>query len=173
MSFVVLQAHMRVSTPINTWHLNVHFAWISMVLVSVIIIIFLMFLWIWPLWPHQLCNKISGHSMFFDKYFAYMWLETWDNLHSPIRRWLPIVICTFCIVIRGGTQLLSCPHPVDHPCISLVSQVQSIGQIFVLFVFFFLFWWGSGKTFEDLKIVLHNKPVFNITNIPCPFFPFK
>ena len=173
MSFVVLQAHMRVSTPINTWHLNVHFAWISMVLVSVIIIIFLMFLWIWPLWPHQLCNKISGHSMFFDKYVAYMWLETWDNLHSPIRRWLAHcdLHVLHCDSGRYSTIELS---PSSGSPMHFTRFSSSIDWSNICsFCLLFLFWWGSGKTFEDLKIVLHNKPVFNITNIPCPFFPFK
>lgn len=90
-----------------------------------------MFLWIWSSCSQQTLNKSVGHSMIFDKFFAYMWLGTWDNLHSPITSQQPIVICTFCMRNCARTRLLNCSRLVDHTCISLVSQMNLIGQIYI------------------------------------------
>ena len=41
------------------------------------------------------------------------------------------MICTFCMRNCADTQLLSCSCLVDHTCISLVSQVNLIGHIYI------------------------------------------
>ena len=65
-----------------------------------------------------------GNTLIFREFFACMWLEIRDNLHTPSARWLAIIVCTFWQENRGGALIIeSCPssgshkHSIHFPCI--------------------------------------------------------
>lgn len=50
-----------------------------------------------------LLNLIIGHSMIFGEISAYVWLETWDNLHTPNAHWL--AYCHLRILTREVVEM--------------------------------------------------------------------
>ena len=88
-AFVVLWAHVRVSTPLNGCHSAAHFAWTPMMIILIKVKYVLMFMWEWTLCSHHAIAFLTfGDSLVFREFFAYMWLEIGDDLHTPNARWL-------------------------------------------------------------------------------------
>ena len=65
-----------------------------------------MFMQKWYLYSHRPFNLTFGHSQNFKEFFAYMWLEMWDNLHNSNARWLAYYkFAHFSMTICGDAQL--------------------------------------------------------------------
>ena len=47
-----------------------------------------MFMWKWPLCSHRPFSLTFGHCQIFEEYFAYMWLEIWNSVHTRNAWWL-------------------------------------------------------------------------------------
>ena len=85
--FVVLGAHVRVLTPINNHHFKTYFC---MNIKDVFLGKSVFFL---CSCKKVLCVHINHsityrHFQNFKKFFTYVWLEIWDNLHAPNAGWL-------------------------------------------------------------------------------------
>ena len=64
----------------------------------------------YDLYAHQLFSLSYGHYLIQKKFFADMYLETWNDLYTPIAMWhVPLWFAQFGLRIGGGTQLLSVP----------------------------------------------------------------
>ena len=73
--------------------------------------------------PLVVFNLTFGHSLIVKEFFACMWLEIWDGLHTPNARWLAIMVCTFwqeklwkCLTIEWCPSSGSQKHSTHFPC---------------------------------------------------------
>ena len=119
---VVLGDRVRILTPINVCHFNAYFAWTTKMLFLVRVD------FLCSCRDGLLCSQQPFNLIYELSRILYIVRNMGQFTYSKCKLANLLWFAHLCINICGGAQLLSCSHPMYHPSIMLIFQVNLIGQ---------------------------------------------